>query len=135
LLPVVGLGKLSENVIPAITELGQNKSWRIRQCVLEYIPSLSNQLTLEYFSKNLCDLCFGWLTDSVYAVRTAAVINLKKLTQRFGDEFTLQHVLPKVCIATLFFLFALFQFCFRFFVFNCSFLFLYAYFDFESRVR
>lgn len=96
LLPVVGLGKLSENVIPAITELGQNKSWRIRQCVLEYIPSLSNQLTLEYFSKNLCGLCFGWLTDSVYAVRTAAVTNLKKLTQRFGDEFTLQHVLPKI---------------------------------------
>jgi len=96
LLPVVGLGKLSENVIPAIKELGENKSWRIRQCVLEYIPSLSNQLTLEYFSQNLCGLCFGWLTDTVYAVRTAAVTNLKKLTQRFGEEFTIGHVLPKI---------------------------------------
>lgn len=96
LLPVVGLGKLSENVIPAITELGQNKSWRIRQSVLEYIPSLSNQLTLEYFSKNLCGLCFGWLTDTVYAVRAAAVTNLKKLTLRFGEEFTVNHVLPKI---------------------------------------
>jgi len=96
LLPVVGLGKLAENVIPAITELGQNKSWRIRLCVLECIPPLSQQLTLDYFGKNLCDLCFDWLTDTVYAVRNAAIVNVVKLTQRFGEEFTLNYVLPKV---------------------------------------
>jgi len=96
LTPVMGLGKLSESVIPAIIELGSNKSWRIRLSVIDCIPPLAQQLTLEYFSKYLCDLCFGWLTDNVYAVRTAAVVNITKLTTIFGNDFTMQHVLPKI---------------------------------------
>jgi hypothetical protein len=37
-----------------------------------------------------------WLSDSVYAIRDAAVNNLKKLTQVFGVAWSSQHVLPKV---------------------------------------
>jgi len=101
LTPVVGLDNLSENVIPAISELGHNNSWRIRLCVIECIPPLASQLSLHYFSKYLCEICFGWLTDSVYAVRTAAITNLKQLTICFGEDFTVSHVLPQIKLLVL----------------------------------
>lgn len=37
-----------------------------------------------------------WLSDSVYAIRDAAINNLKKLTVVFGVPWCQQHVLPKV---------------------------------------
>eukprot|EP01126_Amoeba_proteus_P048627 TRINITY_DN563_c0_g1_i11.p1 TRINITY_DN563_c0_g1~~TRINITY_DN563_c0_g1_i11.p1 ORF type:complete len:323 (-),score=47.31 TRINITY_DN563_c0_g1_i11:270-1238(-) len=94
--PVIGLDKLSEYLIPAIVELAKNQQWRIRLSVITYIPPLARQLSVEFFSDKLGDLCYAWLTDDVCAIRQAAVTNLKELTQVFGEEFTRTCVIPKI---------------------------------------
>ncbi|KAK9686470.1 protein phosphatase 2A structural subunit [Basidiobolus ranarum] len=38
----------------------------------------------------------SWLNDSVYSIRTAATINLQKLTEVFGAEWAKQTILPEV---------------------------------------
>jgi len=41
-------------------------------------------------------LCFTWLVDNVYAIREAATTNLKKLVEKFGQEWAQKTVIPKV---------------------------------------
>eukprot|EP01126_Amoeba_proteus_P044902 TRINITY_DN5011_c0_g1_i2.p1 TRINITY_DN5011_c0_g1~~TRINITY_DN5011_c0_g1_i2.p1 ORF type:complete len:341 (+),score=70.00 TRINITY_DN5011_c0_g1_i2:940-1962(+) len=93
---VIGLDKVSEFLIPAIMELGKNEKWRIRLSVIRYIPPLAKQLSVEFFIEKLSGLCYGWLTDSVYAIRQAAVETMKELTVVFGEDFARIHVIPKV---------------------------------------
>jgi len=93
--PFVGLEKLSEDLIPAIIELGEDKSWRIRLAVIGNIPPLAAQLNLDFFITKLGSLCFSWLADTVYAVRQAAIANLKNLTVVFGEPFS-RVVVPRI---------------------------------------
>jgi len=93
---VIGLDKLSEHLIPAIVELAEDKNWRIRLSVIKYIPPLAKQLSVEFFADKLAGLCYAWLVDTVFAVRKAAVENLKELTAVFGENFAQTHVLPKI---------------------------------------
>jgi len=93
--PFVGLDKLSEHLIPAIIELGENKSWRVRFSVIGDIPPLASQLNLDFFISSLSELCFAWLADTVYAVRQAAIQNLKKLTVVYGEPFS-RVVVPRI---------------------------------------
>ena len=37
-----------------------------------------------------------WLSDGVFAIREAATLNLKKLTDIFGVEWAQQTIIPKV---------------------------------------
>ena len=38
----------------------------------------------------------GWLADSVFSIREAAITNLKKLIGVFGHEWAKQVIIPKV---------------------------------------
>jgi serine/threonine-protein phosphatase 2A regulatory subunit A len=38
----------------------------------------------------------SWLSDSVYSIREAATVNLKKLTEVFGAEWCEKNLLPKI---------------------------------------
>jgi serine/threonine-protein phosphatase 2A regulatory subunit A len=38
----------------------------------------------------------SWLGDCVYAIREAATVNLRKLTEVFGVEWAKQTIIPKV---------------------------------------
>ncbi|KAF8216232.1 armadillo-type protein [Mycena galopus ATCC 62051] len=60
---VIGIELLSETLLPAIVELAEDKSWR------------------------LGNLCMSWLGDTVFSIREAATVNLKKLTEVFGVEW------------------------------------------------
>lgn len=93
---VIGLDKLSEHLIPAIVELAEDKQWRIRLSVIKYIPPLAKQLNVDFFSDKLGALCYGWLVDTVSAIRKAAIDNLKELTAVFGEQFAVTSVLPKI---------------------------------------
>ncbi|KAI0304580.1 ARM repeat-containing protein [Russula brevipes] len=85
---VIGIQLLAENLLPAIVELAEDKSWRVRQAIIEYIPLLATQLGK--------DLCMSWLGDTVYSIREAATINLKKLTEVFGVDWARAQIVPKV---------------------------------------
>ena len=77
-------------------ELSEDKQWRVRQAIIEYIPLIATQLGVEFFDDQLGSLCMTWLGDTVFSIREAATINLKKLTDVFGVEWAKQTIIPKV---------------------------------------
>jgi len=93
---VIGIELLSQSLLPAIMELAEDKQWRVRLAIIEYIPLLAAQLGVEFFDEKLSSLCMQWLGDSVHSVRYAATANLRKLTEVFGIEWAQTHVLPKI---------------------------------------
>lgn len=93
---MIGIDLLSESLLPAIVELAEDKSWRVRQAIIEYIPLLANQLGKAFFDEQLGNLCMSWLGDNVYSIREAATVNLKKLTEVFGVEWAKIQIVPKV---------------------------------------
>ena len=93
---VIGIEYLSESLLPAIVELAEDKSWRVRQAIIEYIPLLATQLGRPFFDEQLGNLCMSWLGDTVYSIREAATVNLKKLTEAFGVEWARYTIVPKV---------------------------------------
>ena len=77
-------------------ELAEDKQWRVRQAIIEYIPLLATQLGVSFFDDKLGALCMSWLGDTVFSIREAATINLKKLTEVFGVDWARQTIIPKV---------------------------------------
>jgi len=77
-------------------ELSEDKQWRVRQAIIEYIPLIATQLGVDFFDDQLGSLCMTWLGDTVFSIREAATINLKKLTDVFGVEWAKQTIIPKV---------------------------------------
>lgn len=93
---VIDIELLSGSLLPAILELAEDKSWRVRQAIIEYIPLLATQLGKPFFDEQLGNLCMSWLGDTVFSIREAATINLKKLTEVFGVEWARVAIVPKV---------------------------------------
>lgn len=93
---VIGINLLLKALLPAITELAKDKQWRVRLAIIEYIPLLLEQLGLEFFNKVLVSLCMLWLWDLVYTIREAAVLNLKRLAQVFGDSWAKSEIVDKI---------------------------------------
>ena len=93
---VIGIEYLSESLLPAIVELAEDKSWRVRQAIIEYIPLLATQLGKHFFNEQLGNLCMSWLGDTVFSIREAATVNLKKLTEVFGVEWARSTIVPRV---------------------------------------
>lgn len=95
-LAVIGIELLSKALLPAIVELAEDKQWRVRQAIIEYIPLLAKQLGVQFFDDQLANLCMGWLGDPVFSIREAATINLRKLTEVFGVGWAKETIIPKV---------------------------------------
>lgn len=96
ILTVIGIELLSKALLPAIVELAEDKQWRVRQAIIEYIPLLAKQLGVQFFNDQLGDLCMAWLADPVFSIREAATVNLRKVTEAFGIEWAKKVIVPKV---------------------------------------
>lgn len=66
---VIGVDLLSQSLLPAIVDLAEDKHWRIRLAIIEYIPLLASQLGVAFFDDKLQGLCMGWLQDQVNLAR------------------------------------------------------------------
>ena len=103
---VIGVEMLSTELLPAIKELAEDKHWRVRLAIIEYIPVLAQQIgTTFLFQKDegsdsgddlLNSLCLQWLQDSVYSIREAAANNLFRLTEIFGADWALEYIFPRI---------------------------------------
>lgn len=93
---VIGIELLSQSLLPAIVQLAEDKQWRVRLAIIEYIPLLASQLGVKFFDEQLSDLCMGWLGDTVFSIREAATQNLRKLTEVFGVNWAKDSIIPKV---------------------------------------
>ncbi len=77
-------------------ELAEDKSWRVRQAIIEYIPLLAKQLGKPFFDEQLGNLCMSWLGDTVFSIRESATVNLKKLIEVFGLDWAKVAIVPRV---------------------------------------
>ena len=93
---IIGMDLLSQSLLPAIHELASDRQWRVRLAIIEYIPLLAAQMGSDIFNEKLSELCIGFLGDPVFSIREAATLNLKNLTDKFGLEWALATILPKV---------------------------------------
>lgn len=62
---MIGIDLLSQSLLPAIVELAEDKHWRVRLAIIEYIPLLASQLGVDFFDDKLGALCMQWLEDQV----------------------------------------------------------------------
>jgi hypothetical protein len=62
---VIGIDLLAQSLLPAIEELAEDKHWRVRLAIIEYIPLLAGQLGAEFFEEKLGPQCMKWLQDQV----------------------------------------------------------------------
>lgn len=60
---VVGVKLLSQSLLPAILELSEDKQWRVRLAIVDFMPLLARQLGVDVFNAELAALCFRWLSD------------------------------------------------------------------------
>eukprot|EP00116_Pleurobrachia_bachei_P012487 sb/3472749/ len=60
------------------------------------MPLLAEQLGVEFFDEKLNSLCMSWLVDGVFAIRSAATSNLKRLVAIFGMEWAQNTIITKV---------------------------------------
>lgn len=75
-LQVIGIDLLSQSLLPAIVELAEDRHWRVRLAIIEYIPLLASQLGVGFFDDKLGALCMQWLKDKVCeATKLYAQIN------------------------------------------------------------
>ena len=65
ILQVIGIDLLSQSLLPAIVELAEDRHWRVRLAIIEYIPLLASQLGVDFFDDKLGALCMQWLGDQV----------------------------------------------------------------------
>lgn len=63
---VIGIDLLSQSLLPAIVELAEDRHWRVRLAIIEYIPLLASQLGVGFFDDKLGALCMQWLQDKVF---------------------------------------------------------------------
>jgi hypothetical protein len=77
-------------------ELAEDKQWRVRLAIIDYIPLLASQLGMDFFNTQLLSMCLSWLGDAVFSIREAATSNLKKLTEVFGVDWAKEAIIPKV---------------------------------------
>lgn len=69
---MIGIELLAQSLLPAIEELAEDKHWRVRLAIIEYIPLLASQLGAELFEQQLGTQCMKWLEDQVGAVGALA---------------------------------------------------------------
>lgn len=92
------MGMVSNELLPAIVELAEDRNWRVRLAIIEHMPLLARQLGADFFDGNtkLGSQCMHWLGDCVYSIRDAATLNLRALTEVFGVDWAKQHIVPQV---------------------------------------
>lgn len=95
-LLVIGVDRLSQSLLPAIVELAEDKQWRVRLAIIEYIPLLARQLGEGFFDANFLDLCMRWLKDPVFSIRDAATTNLRQLVEIFGPKWAKTTAIPRI---------------------------------------
>lgn len=76
LLQVIGIDLLSQSLLPAIVELAEDRHWRVRLAIIEYIPLLASQLGVGFFDDKLGALCMQWLQDKVSPIDFCFVSHL-----------------------------------------------------------
>lgn len=63
---------------------------------MEQFPVLARQLGEPFFVEKLNPICITWLSDSIYSIREAGITNIRLLTEIFGFQWAVTHMIPKL---------------------------------------
>jgi hypothetical protein len=82
---VIGIDLLSQSLLPAIVELAEDRHWRVRLAIIEYIPLLASQLGVGFFDDKLGALCMQWLEDKVciFLIISVKIVSLENKAHWF----------------------------------------------------
>ena len=58
---VIGIENLQESIIPSLTDLSQDKNWRIKLSVVQQFPVLARQLGEGFYNDKLLTISNAWL--------------------------------------------------------------------------
>ncbi|KAJ9460815.1 Serine/threonine-protein phosphatase 2A regulatory subunit pppA [Diplonema papillatum] len=94
----VGFKDLSSQIMPAVTALATDPKWRVREGVINVVPSLAKLMGTEIFDAELSKIVVGWLTDQVCEIRTLVAKVLCDLWATFGEQWARTNLLPKVLV-------------------------------------
>ena len=89
---VLGLERLAQSILPAVVQLAQDRQWRVREAVIEHLPTLVGHLGAAFYDQHLGALCQRLLDDPVHAVRRAAAANVRALCEAFGLDWALWRI-------------------------------------------
>ena len=62
---MIGIDLLAQSLLPAIEDLAEDRHWRVRLAIIEYVPLLASQLGTRFFEQKLGPQCMKWLEDQV----------------------------------------------------------------------
>lgn len=86
---MIGIDLLSQSLLPAIVELAEDRHWRVRLAIIEYIPLLASQLGVGFFDDKLGALCMQWLKDKVCELLWYLSLSNKCLNSEISCSSTL----------------------------------------------
>lgn len=69
---VMGIDTLTQQILPVIVELSEDQKWRIREKVIESIPTLTKNLGKSVFDQKLYEIVICALNDNIYKIRESA---------------------------------------------------------------
>ena len=92
----VSLEQVSEALLPCLDELSADRLWRVRHQLVALTPTLGQHLGIAFFQKELLTRTLAWLTDSAAIIRTTAASAMCEVANKFGEEWTRDHVLQRV---------------------------------------
>lgn len=58
IVDVLGIDQLAVSLLPAIVALAEDRQWRVRQTIIEYIPELSMHLVRPFWIHCLYFICY-----------------------------------------------------------------------------
>lgn len=82
LAAVIGNEGIGTHIIPSLIELSNDKNWRVKLSVIEFVPQLCDFLDKNTFKDMLEPIVFTWMTDPVFQIREEAVNILATLKDK-----------------------------------------------------
>lgn len=83
---MIGSENVKTFIIPLILDANNEKNWRSRLAIVEYLPKLCKEVGYELFCEQLKDFMNTFLLDHFSAIREQAIINFITLVEAFGYE-------------------------------------------------
>lgn len=93
---LMGGNNVKTYIIPMILEAGNEKNWRSRLAIVEYLPKLCKEIGFDLFRERLMEFMNSFLFDHFHAIRQQAIANLISLTETFGYEKTKDMILSGI---------------------------------------
>jgi len=66
LAEVIGSKEIDEHIVPPLIELQNDKNWRVKLAVIEFIPLLTEFVDKDVFTNKIEPVVLNWLSDSVF---------------------------------------------------------------------